>query len=177
MLDILHGRGLVAIAGRRDGPQRLWDLAERWYPETESVSHESRPAAGERRFRALGVRLTPKAGRHIGHLPTTRCPTHHLPLSPFDRHDPRPRPRRGALGLPLPARDVRPESEARVRLLRAPDPARRPDRRRIEPQFDRKTKTLRVLGTWETRPAQTKQLRASPLSLGAEQTEENRSKM
>jgi len=36
MLDILHVRGLVAIVGRRDG-QRLWDLAERWYPETETV--------------------------------------------------------------------------------------------------------------------------------------------
>ena len=33
MLDILHGRGLVAIVGRRGG-QRLWDFAERWYPET-----------------------------------------------------------------------------------------------------------------------------------------------
>ena len=36
MLEILHGRGDVAIVGRRGG-QRLWDLAERWYPETETV--------------------------------------------------------------------------------------------------------------------------------------------
>jgi winged helix DNA-binding protein len=36
MLDMLHGRGLVAIVGRRNG-QRLWDLAERWYPETETA--------------------------------------------------------------------------------------------------------------------------------------------
>ena len=36
MLMILEGRGVVAVVGRRNG-QRLWDLAERWYPETETV--------------------------------------------------------------------------------------------------------------------------------------------
>src|SRR5207244_7434933 len=36
MLELLHGRGVVAIVGRR-GKQRLWDLAERWYPEAEAV--------------------------------------------------------------------------------------------------------------------------------------------
>ena len=42
--------------------------------------------------------------------------------------DPRPRPRRGALRLPLPARDVRPGREARVRVLRAAASRRRPAR-------------------------------------------------
>jgi uncharacterized protein YcaQ len=37
LLEILHGRGVVAIVGRRNG-QRLWDLADRWYPEIEEVS-------------------------------------------------------------------------------------------------------------------------------------------
>jgi uncharacterized protein len=36
MLDCLHRRGQIAIAGRRGG-ERLWDLAERWYPETDVV--------------------------------------------------------------------------------------------------------------------------------------------
>ena len=36
MLELLHLRGTVAVAGRRNG-QRLWDLAERWYPATETV--------------------------------------------------------------------------------------------------------------------------------------------
>ena len=36
MLMILEARGVVAVVGRRNG-QRLWDLAERWYPETETV--------------------------------------------------------------------------------------------------------------------------------------------
>ena len=34
MLELLHGRGVVAIVGRRGG-QRLWDLGERGYPEPE----------------------------------------------------------------------------------------------------------------------------------------------
>src|SRR5262245_54583815 len=36
MLELLHLRGEIAVVGRRNG-QRLWDLAERWYPETEVV--------------------------------------------------------------------------------------------------------------------------------------------
>src|SRR5262249_43028958 len=36
MLGVLNARGEVAVVGRR-GRQRLWDLAERWYPETERV--------------------------------------------------------------------------------------------------------------------------------------------
>ncbi len=36
MLEILHSRGHLAVVGRRGG-QRVWDLAERWYPETEVV--------------------------------------------------------------------------------------------------------------------------------------------
>ena len=58
MLDLLHIRGVVAIVGRRDG-QRLWDLAERWYPETETVAlRDAERLLAERRFRSLGVRLT-----------------------------------------------------------------------------------------------------------------------
>jgi uncharacterized protein YcaQ len=36
MLELLAGRGVVAIVGRR-GKQRVWDLGERWYPEAESM--------------------------------------------------------------------------------------------------------------------------------------------
>ena len=43
-------------------------------------------------------------------------------------------PRRAAVRLPLPARDLRPEAQARLRLLRAAVPARRPDRRPRRPQ-------------------------------------------
>jgi uncharacterized protein YcaQ len=36
MLECLSARGEVAVVGRQ-GKQRLWDLAERWYPETETL--------------------------------------------------------------------------------------------------------------------------------------------
>ncbi len=89
MLALLHRRGNIAIAGRRGG-QRLWDLAERWYPETETVPlAEARQALEEKRFRALGVKLD--KGRLVAHPDADDRP---LPpritfLSPFDRliHD------------------------------------------------------------------------------------------
>jgi len=89
MLDLLHARGVVAIVGRRDG-QRLWDLAERWYPETETVPlHKAERLLLERRRRALGVWL--ENGRWHAH-PETRArplPERTTLLSPFDRliHD------------------------------------------------------------------------------------------
>ena len=57
MLEILHINGYVAVAGRH-GKQRVWDLADRWYPETETVpAREAERIFAEQRFRALGVRL------------------------------------------------------------------------------------------------------------------------
>src|SRR4051794_41413797 len=58
MLELLEGRGVVAVVGRR-GKQRVWDLAERWYPPgVETVSWaEAKEVLEERRWRALGVRL------------------------------------------------------------------------------------------------------------------------
>ena len=75
MLDILHGRGVVAIVGRRGG-QRLWDLAERWYPETEKISlREAERRVAEKRFRALGGAADARrAGRLIPTLAPTRFP-------------------------------------------------------------------------------------------------------
>src|SRR6185437_11489130 len=57
MLDCLAARGQVAVVGRR-GKQRLWDLAERWYPETETLPHpKARKLYHEKLFRAIGVPL------------------------------------------------------------------------------------------------------------------------
>ena len=64
-------------------------------------------------------------------------------LSPFDPLI-RPRPNRGALRLPLPARDLRAEGQARVRLLRAADPAPRSADRPVDPTMDRKASIYRV---------------------------------
>jgi uncharacterized protein YcaQ len=45
MLTFLAARGDIAIVGRQ-GQQRLWDLGERWYPQTETLSDEE----ADRRF-------------------------------------------------------------------------------------------------------------------------------
>jgi uncharacterized protein YcaQ len=86
MLEILHGLGEVAIAGRRGG-QRLWELAERWYPETETVPWpEAERLLAEKRFRALGVRLQP-GGTWEAHPEADdgKVPSRLTFLSPFDR--------------------------------------------------------------------------------------------
>jgi hypothetical protein len=58
LLEILSGRGVVAVAGRERG-HRLWDLAERCYPDVEKVPlRAAERALAEQRFRAQGVRLT-----------------------------------------------------------------------------------------------------------------------
>jgi len=89
MLNLMNARGQVAVVGRR-GKQRLWDLAERWYPQTETIPwREASRLIDERRFRSLGVRL--ERGRLLAHpdaddRPVGRRLTF---LSPFDRlvHD------------------------------------------------------------------------------------------
>ena len=56
MLEVLCGRGQVAISGRR-GKQRLWDLAERVYPADVEVLplEEAERERDRRRLRALGI--------------------------------------------------------------------------------------------------------------------------
>jgi uncharacterized protein YcaQ len=85
MLTLLHRRGLIAVAGRHGG-QRLWDLAERWYPETETVPlAEARRILEEKRFRALGEKLD--KGRWFAHPQADARPVSPRVtfLSPFDR--------------------------------------------------------------------------------------------
>src|SRR5205823_11142798 len=72
------------------GGQRVWDLAERWYPETETVPlSEAERAFAEQQFRALGVRL--EKGEWVAHPEAADgpVPDRVTLLSPFDRlvHD------------------------------------------------------------------------------------------
>ena len=89
MLQTLNIRGEVAVVGRRKG-QRVWDLAERWWPETEVVPlRQAERLLAEQRFRALGARFEQgewRAHPDIGDAPVGDRVTL---LSPFDRlvHD------------------------------------------------------------------------------------------
>jgi uncharacterized protein YcaQ len=149
MLGVLNTRGEVAVVGRR-GKQRVWDLAERWYPEVDRIPWpEAKRILEEKGFRAQGVRF--EKGRWLAHpdaddgaVPKARTTF----LSPFDRlvadrdrahklwgffyrlemYVPKAKREYGYYVLPI-------LKGARVVG-------------RIEPLHDRKTGTLRVLGTW-----------------------------
>jgi uncharacterized protein YcaQ len=90
MLELLSGRGEVAVVGRRNG-QRLWDLAERWYPpETAKVSlREADELLAAKRLRALGVRLEDGEWQAHADIDDADVPDRITMLSPFDRliHD------------------------------------------------------------------------------------------
>ena len=71
MVDHMVACGDVACAGR-EGRERLWDLAERVYPDDEPVPYEEAVRLrNERRLRALGIARakateTPNEPNHVG---------------------------------------------------------------------------------------------------------------
>lgn len=148
MLTSLHVRGEIAIAGRSGG-QRLWDIAERWLPQTETVPLlEAERVFAERRFRTRGVRLVKGEWEAHPEASDGPVPDRAVLLSPFDRliNDrdraealwdfryrlemfvPRQKREYGYYVLPLLVGD---------RVVG-----------RAEPRIDRKTKTLELLGAW-----------------------------
>jgi hypothetical protein len=148
MLELLAARGEVAVVGRQ-GKQRVWDLAERWYPETETLPlPKARRLYEEKRFRALGVQL--RRGRLVAHPEAEDgpVPARTTLLSPFDRlvHD---RARTEALWdffyrleMYVPAA----KREYGYYVL----PILHDDRLvgRIEPVWDRESRKLDVKGVW-----------------------------
>jgi uncharacterized protein YcaQ len=148
LLEVLARRGEVAVVGRQGG-QRIWGLAEDWYPDCERIStKEAERRHEEQRLRALGVRL--EKGRWLAHPDATDgpVPDRATLLSPFDRliHD---RDRTEALWdfhyrlemyVPMAKRQF---GYYVLPLLVGDELVGR-----AEPFFDRKTGTLRLLGAW-----------------------------
>jgi hypothetical protein len=148
MLDMLAGRGQIAVAGRV-GTHRLWDLPERVWPETETLPwREAERELAERRRRRLGAWL--ERGEWVAHDDAADgpVPDRVTVLSPFDglvkdreraeklwgfryrleMYVPKAKREYGYYVLPLLAGD---------RVVG-----------RVEPRLDRKAGTLEVLGAW-----------------------------
>ena len=172
MLGILAVIGEVAVVGRQ-GKQRVWDLAERWYPpETERLpKREAERMTADRRFRALGVRLTKEGWEAHPDASDGPVPDRATLLSPFDRliHD---RDRAHALfdffyRLEMYVPKAKREYGYYVLPLLVGDRIVG----RAEPRFDRKTKTLELLGAWGDTSRLDEALTELGAWLGAERVE------
>ena len=151
MLELLEDRGEVAVTGRSGG-HRLWDLAERWFPDVDPPPlDEAERMLAEKRWRSLGVRLA-RNGEWDVHPDADSAPVSARTtfLSPFDRliHD---RDRAEALWgfrYRLEMYVPKPKREYGYYVL----PILRGDRLigRIDPILDRKSGVLRVNSVhWE----------------------------
>ena len=170
MLELLHGRGAVAVVGRRNG-QRLWDLAERWYPEErERVPlREAGRILADRRFRALGVRRVGSGWQAHPEASDGPIADRVTLLSPFDRlvHD---RARAEALfGFRYRLEMYVPKAKREYGYYVLPLLVGDRLVGRAEPRFDRKTRTLELLGAWGDTSRLDEALASLAEFLGAEQ--------
>ena len=148
MLLSLHLYGEITVVGRQGG-ERLWDLAGRWWPETKTVSiRDGERIRAERRFRAQGVRLVKGEWEAHPDAEDGPVPDRAVLLSPFDRlvYD---RNRAEALW------DVRyrlemfvPKAKREYGYYVLPLLVGDEVVGRAEPRFDRKTGELELLGAW-----------------------------
>jgi uncharacterized protein YcaQ len=148
MLLSLHLYGEITVVGRQ-GNERLWDLAERWWPATETVSiRDADRTRAQQRFRTQGVRLVKGEWEAHPEAEDGPVPDRAVLLSPFDRlvYD---RDRAEALWdfryrLEMFVPKAKREYGYYVLPLLVGDELVG----RAEPRFDRKTRTLELLGAW-----------------------------
>jgi uncharacterized protein len=148
MLELLHSRGLVAVVGRQQG-QRLWDIGERWYPESETVTlAEAERALAEQRARALGVQRVKEEWIAHDDVADGPIPERATLLSPFDRliHD---RDRAEALfGFHYRLEMYVPKAKREYGYYVLPLLVGDRIVGRAEPVYNRKTRTLELVGAW-----------------------------
>lgn len=171
MVDILAGRGEIAVAGRV-GTHRLWDLPERVWPDAETVpSSEAERRLREQRRRSLGVWRENGRWRAHPDVPDEPIPDRVTLLSPFDRlvHD---RDRAEALfGFHYRLEMYVPKSKREHGYYVLPLLVGDQLVGRAEPRFDRKTRTLELLAEWGDTSRLDEALRDLAAFLGAERIE------
>jgi uncharacterized protein YcaQ len=186
MLEFLAGRGDVAVVGRR-GAQRLWDLADRWYPPLPALPHDEADAAlAARTLRSLGIpregpgeRVAVKGVRGEWSLSPAAddspLPRRTTFLSPFDRliYD---RERNVDLwGFRYRLEIYVPKEKREFGFFVLPTLRGERVVGRIDPELDRREQVLRVNGVWwedGVRPGSLERpLRSLARFLGAETVE------
>ena len=148
MMDLLAGRGEIAVAGRA-GTHRVWDLPVRVWPETETLSwREAECELEARRRRRQGAWL--QRGEWHAHPDSSDepVPDRVTVLSPFDGLV-KDRDRAENLwGFRYRLEMYVPQAKREYGYYVLPLLAGDEVVGRAEPRFDRKTGTLELLGAW-----------------------------
>ncbi|HWJ31623.1 MAG TPA: crosslink repair DNA glycosylase YcaQ family protein [Gaiellaceae bacterium] len=169
MLYLLESRGDIAVVGR-NGKQRTFDLAERWYGDTQPLpAAEADAYFAEERFRSLGVELR-RGVWHVHPDADDRPVRRTTLLSPFDRlvHD---RKRAEALwDFHYRIEIYVPQAQRKYGYFVLPVLHNDKLVGRIDPAFDRTTGVLHINAVhWEDKPVSIERpVRSLARFLGAE---------